>query len=146
MPSTAEIDRHVASGAETFTFTRAEWEAFYAHQQTYSATKLELMKPQADVERVKRIARPLLRAIARVRRNMAKAFDRCPGRAERIPRGDVEEWERILRWALDIDWHDLPAPACRVQAVEVPAAAGGLRGLRPASLIRGRVVAGGGPR
>lgn len=109
MPSAAEIERHFASGAETFTFTRAEWEAFYAHARTYAATGRELRQAQAEVERMKRIARPLWRAIARVRRDMAKAFDRCPGRAERIPRGDVEEWARILRWAQDVDWHDLPA-------------------------------------
>lgn len=101
MPSAAEIERHFASGAETFTFTRAEWEAFYAHR--------ELQKAQAETERVKRIARPLRRAVAKVRRGMAQAFARCPGRSERIPRGDVEDWERILRYAQELDWRDLPA-------------------------------------
>ena len=47
--------------------------------------------------------------MAKVRRGMFRAFERCPGRAERIPRADLENWERILRWAQDIDWHDLRA-------------------------------------
>lgn len=109
MPSAAEIERHFASGAETFTFTRAEWEAFYAHQRSYGATGLELRRSQAEKERVKRIARPLWRAVAKVRRGIAQSFRRCPGRAERIPRGDVEEWARILRYAQELDWQDLPA-------------------------------------
>lgn len=66
-------------------------------------------KAQAETERVKRIARPLWRAVARVRRGISQAFDRCHGRAERVPRGDVEDWERILRYAQELDWHDLPA-------------------------------------
>lgn len=109
MPSAAEIERHFAYGAETITLTRAEWEAFYAQQQTFAATGLEVRKAQAEIERVKRVARPLWRAIVRVRRSMAKTFERCPGRAERIPRCDVEEWERLLRHAQDVDWQDLPA-------------------------------------
>lgn len=43
------------------TLTRAEWEAFYAHQQSFAATGLELRRSQAETERVKRIARPLWR-------------------------------------------------------------------------------------
>ena len=109
MPSAAEIERHFASGAETFTFTRAEWEAFYAQQQTYAATGIELRKAQTETERVKRIARPLWRAVTKVRRSMAGALERHPGRAERVPRGNVEEWERLLRYAQELDWKDLPA-------------------------------------
>lgn len=109
MPSAAEIERHFASGAESITLTRVEWEAFYAHQQTFAATGLELRKAQAEIERVKRVARPLWLAVVRVRRGMAQAFERCPRRAERIPRCDVEDWERVLRHAQDVDWQDLPA-------------------------------------
>ena len=109
MPSAAEIERHFASGAETFTFTRAEWEAFYAQQQTYAATGIELRKAQTETERVKRIARPLWRAVAKVRRSMAGALERRPARAEPVPRSSVEAWERMLRYAQELDWRDLPA-------------------------------------
>lgn len=102
MPSAAEIERHFASGAETFTFTRAEWEAFYAHQQTYSATKLELMKALDETARMRRIARPLWRAVSNVRRGIARALERHPGRKERVPRPDVQEWALILALAQDL--------------------------------------------
>lgn len=109
MPSAADIERHFATGAETITLNREEWRQFYECAQGYAATGRELRQAQAETERVKRIARPLWRAVARVRRCMARAFERCPGRAERIPRCEVEEWERILRHAQDVDWQDLPA-------------------------------------
>ena len=109
MPSAADIERHFATGAETITLTRAEWEAFYVQQREYSATGLELRKAQAETERVKRIARPLWSAVAKVRRSMAGALERHPGRAERVPRASVEAWERMLRYAQEVDWKDLPA-------------------------------------
>ena len=109
MPSAAEIERHFAAGAESITLTRAEWEAFYTHQREYAATGLELRKAQAETERLKRIARPLWRAVAKVRRGMAGALERRPGRAEAIPRSSVEAWERMLRYAQELDWKDLPA-------------------------------------
>lgn len=109
MPSAAEIERHFASGAETFTFTRAEWEAFYALQQQYSATGLQLGQAQAETERVKRIARPLWRAVARVRREMARALESRADVAARVTPRQVQEWERVLRYAQDVDWKDLPA-------------------------------------
>lgn len=109
MPSAADIERHFATGAETITLTREEWRQFYERAQGYAATGRELRQALAETERVKRIAVPLWRAVARVRRSMAKTFERCPGRAERIPRCDVEGWERILRHAQDVDWQDLPA-------------------------------------
>lgn len=108
MPSAAEIERHFATGADSITLTRAEWEAFYVQQREYSATGLELRKAQAETERVKRIAQPLWRAVAKVRRSMAGALERRPGRAE-VPRGSVEAWERMLRYAQELDWKDLPA-------------------------------------
>ena len=109
MPSAAEIERYFATGAETFTFTREEWESFYARQETYSATKLELMKAQDETARVKRVARPLWRAVSRVRRGIARALERHPGRNERLPRTDVQEWALILALAQQLDWKDLPA-------------------------------------
>lgn len=109
MPSAAEIECHFATGAESITLTRAEWEAFYAQQCEYAATGLELRKAQTETERLKRIARPLWRAVAKVRRGMAGALERRPGRAEAIPRSSVEAWERMLRYAQELDWKDLPA-------------------------------------
>ena len=109
MPSAAEIERHFAAGAESITLTRAEWEAFYTHQREYAATGLELRKAQAETERVKRIARPLWGAVAKVRGSMANALERRLGRSEAIPRGSVEAWERMLRYAQELDWKDLPA-------------------------------------
>ncbi len=109
MPTIAEIELHFAAGAESITLTRAESEAFYAQQRDYAARGLELRKAQAETERVKRIARPLWSAVVKVGRSMAGALERLPGRAERVPRGSVEAWERMLRYAQELDWKDLPA-------------------------------------
>lgn len=63
MPSTiADVDKHFATGAETVTLTRAEWEGIQEISKGYFANGIEAGQAKREMERVKRISRPMWRA------------------------------------------------------------------------------------
>jgi hypothetical protein len=109
MPSTiAEVDKLFAAGAETVTLTRAEWEAIQDILKGYSANHLDVSHARREMERVKRISKPVWRACkvvaAQMRQEMSYAY-----RSGQVPAGRLFDWEMRLRHSMDVSWSDLPA-------------------------------------
>ncbi len=102
MQSIRDIEAHFAGGADSVTLTRKEWEQIQAIDIGYFATGCQLRKAEGEIERVKRIARPLWRACTRVALQMR-------GCACMASQYQVRDWEIRLRLATEVDWHDLPA-------------------------------------
>ena len=106
MHTLAEIKAHFTTGAASVTLTKEEWEAICETLRSYAATGNERRRAMEETERVKRIARPLWRACKQVADRMRRALERGP----MAIRADlVADWERHLRNAQEVDWHDLPA-------------------------------------
>jgi hypothetical protein len=108
MPSTiAEVDKLFAEGVESVTLTRAEWEAIQAISKGYSANHLEVSRARREMERVKRISKPVWRACkvvaAQMRDEMSYAY-----RSGQVPAGRLFDWEMRLRHSMDVSWSDLP--------------------------------------
>jgi hypothetical protein len=108
MPSTiAEVDKLFADGAETVTFTRAEWEAMQEVSNGYQANRAEVHQAQREAERVKRISKPVWRACkvvaAQMRNEMSYAYI-----SKQVPAGRIFDWEMRLRHSMDVSWSDLP--------------------------------------
>jgi hypothetical protein len=101
MQSIREIEAHFAGGAESVTLTRKEWEGIQEIDIGYFATGCQLGAAEREIERVKRIARPLWRACKRVALQMR-------GCACMASQYQVRDWELRLRLATEVDWHDLP--------------------------------------
>jgi len=102
-----EIAGRFAS-ADRAELTRSEWEWLSQAFQDNIRLGSECSRLRAELERVRRIGRPLWRAAARVRQRMRGALERAPGAFERVPRCDVVEWERQLRHAMTLDTKDAP--------------------------------------
>jgi hypothetical protein len=110
MPSTiAEVDKLFAAGAESVTLTRTEWEAIQAISEEYAANGLEVSRAKREMERVKRISRPVWRACKIVAAQMRRSME---GRHLAYPpvvaMMRVRDWEMRLRHSMDVSWADLP--------------------------------------
>lgn len=108
MPSTiAEVDKLFADGAETVTLTRAEWESMQTISKGYSANHLEVSRAQREVERIKRISKPVWRACkvvaAQMRDEMSYAYW-----SGQVPAARIFDWEMRLRHSMDASWSYLP--------------------------------------
>jgi hypothetical protein len=109
MPSTiAEVDKLFAAGADAVALTRAEWDSIQEISKGYSANHLEVSRAQREVERIKRISKPVWRACkvvaAQMRQEMSYAY-----RSGQVPAGRLFDWEMRLRHSMDVSWSDLPA-------------------------------------
>jgi hypothetical protein len=111
MPCTiAEIEKLFADGAESVTLTRAEWKAIREISKQYSANGLEVARAQREMERVKRISRPVWRACQIVASQMRRSMEgRHLANPPVIAVARVEDWEMRLRHSMDVSWSDLPA-------------------------------------
>jgi len=108
-PRTAPGVPPVAPSAfEVVTLTRAEWEAIHTICKGYSANHLEVSRARREMERVKRISKPVWRACkvvaAQMRNEMSYAY-----RSGQVPAGRIFDWEMRLRHSMDVSWSDLPA-------------------------------------
>jgi hypothetical protein len=108
MPSTiAEIDKLFAAGAEWVTMTRAEWEAIQEISKGYFANHVEVSQAKREMDRVKRISKPVWRACkvvaAQMRQEMSYAY-----RSGQVPAGRIFDWEMRIRHSMDVSWSDLP--------------------------------------
>jgi hypothetical protein len=102
MHTTGEVIAHFAGGAESVTLTKAEWSAIAEAVRRSSAIAIQKCAAERETARVKRIARPLWQACKRVAHQMRE----CACAATQY---QVRGWERQLRNATEVGWHDLPA-------------------------------------
>ena len=111
MPSTiSEVDKLFATGEESVTLTRAEWEAIQEVSKGYFANGREVGRAQRESERVKRISRPVWRACKIVAMRMRSAMvGRHMAKPPVIALVRVRNWEMRLRHSMDVSWQDLPA-------------------------------------
>jgi hypothetical protein len=111
MPSTiAEVDKLFAAGADSVTLTRAEWEGIQEVSKGYHANGTEVSNAKREMERVKRISRPVWRACKVVAAQMRTAMEgRHMAKAPVIALVRVRDWEMRLRHSMDVAWADLPA-------------------------------------
>ena len=111
VPSTiAEVDKLFAAGAESVTLTCAEWSSIQEIAKTYAANGLEVSRAQREVERVKRISRPVWRACKSVAAQMRRAMEgRHLAKPPVVALSRVQDWEMRLRHSMDVSWSDLPA-------------------------------------
>jgi hypothetical protein len=76
MPSTiAEVDKLFAAGAESVTLARAEWEAIQILSKAYIANGVDVANTRREIERVKRISRPVWRASRIVSAQVQRAME-----------------------------------------------------------------------
>jgi hypothetical protein len=110
MPSTiAEVDKLFAAGADSVTLTRAEWEAICAISDQYSANGLEVSRAKREMERVKRVSRPVWRACKIVAAQMRRSMEgRHLANPPVVAITRVRDWEMWLRHSMDVSWEDLP--------------------------------------
>ena len=92
MPSTiAEVDKHFVAGGGAVTLTRAEWEGIQEISKGYFANGIEIRQAKREMERVKRISRPVWRACKIVSSQMRRATESS---ARAHPRGEAQgPWE-----------------------------------------------------
>ena len=111
MPSTiAEVDKLFAEGAEAVTLTRAQWEAIQEVSKGYFANGLEVGQAKREMERVKRISRPVWVACKIVASQMRRAMEGSYAKPSVIvARSRLQDWEMRLRHSMDVSWSDLPA-------------------------------------
>lgn len=110
MPSTiAEVGKLFAAGAESVTLTHAEWDAIQEISKGYFANGLEASNAKDEMERVKRIARPLWRACKTVSRHMQSAMSGKQDKVVMVSYSRMQDWEMRLRHSMDVSWSDLPA-------------------------------------
>jgi hypothetical protein len=73
----------------------------------YQASRTEVHQAQREMERVKRISKPVWRACkvvaAQMRNEMSYAY-----RSGHVPAGRIFDWEMRLRHSMDVGWSDLP--------------------------------------
>jgi hypothetical protein len=108
MPSTiAEVDKLFAAGAESVTLTRAEWESMQEISKGYFANRVEVSQAKRELDRVKRISKPVWRACkvvaVQMRHEMSYAY-----RSGQVPAGRIFDWEMRLRHSMDVSRQDLP--------------------------------------
>lgn len=108
MPYTiAEVDKLFAAGAETVALTRAEWGAIQEVQKSYRANGTDVSNAKREVERIRRVSKPVCRACkvvaAQMRNEMSYAY-----RSGQVPAGRIFDWEMRLRHSMDVSWSDLP--------------------------------------
>jgi hypothetical protein len=108
MPSTiAEVDKLFAAGAESVTLTRAETESIQEVSKGYFANRVEVSQAKREMDRVKRISKPVWRACkavaAQMRKEMSDAY-----RSGQVPAARIFDWEMRLRHSMDVSWSDLP--------------------------------------
>ena len=110
MPSTiAEVDKLFAAGAESVTLTRAEWDGMQEVSKGYFANALQVSNAKRQMERVKRISRPVWRACKVVAMQMRSAMEgRHTAKPPVIALVRVRDWEMRLRHSMDVSWQDLP--------------------------------------
>lgn len=96
-----EVENHFATGADTVTLSKSEWDDIMEICRTYFATGTQLRKAEREIERVRRIAKPLWWAC----KIASKQMRNCACSATRY---QVMDWEIRLRLATRVDWHDLP--------------------------------------
>jgi len=110
MPSTiAEVHKLFAADAESVTLTRAEWEAIQDVSKGYFANGIEVSRAQREMERVKRISRPVWRACKAVAAQMRSGMEgRHMAKPPVIALVRVRDWEMRLRHSMDVSWQGLP--------------------------------------
>ena len=101
MHTIKEVEAHFATGVESITLTHAEWNSIQEIQRQYSTNQNQVRKAEREVERVKRIARPMWRAC----KSVARGIRNCAGSPSLW---HLREWEMTLRHATTVDWRDLP--------------------------------------
>jgi hypothetical protein len=109
MPFTiAEVEKLFMAGAEDVTLTHAEWEAIQEVTKGYCANGLEVFRARREMERVKRISRPVWRACQIVASQMRRSMEgRHVANLPVIAMARVEDWEMRLRHSMDVSWADL---------------------------------------
>ena len=109
-PTIAEVDKLFAAGAESVTLTRDDWNAIQEVSKGYFANGLEVSTAKREMERVKRISRPVWRACKIVAAQMRSAMEgRHMAEPPVIALTRVRDWEIRLRHSMDVSWQDLPA-------------------------------------
>jgi hypothetical protein len=111
MPSTiAEVNKLFAAGAELVMLSRDDWNAIQEVSKGYFANGLEVGRAQREIERIKRISRPVWRACKAVAMQMRSAIEgRHIAKPPVVALTRVRNWEMRLRHSMDVSWQDLPA-------------------------------------
>jgi hypothetical protein len=105
----AEVDKLFAAGADSVTLTRAEWEAICEISDQDSANGLEVSRAKREMERVKRISKPVWWACKIVAAQMRRSMEgRHLANPPVVAMTSVRDWEMRLRHSMDVSWEDLP--------------------------------------
>ena len=96
-----QIEDHFATGAESVTLTRYEWETIQETARGYMANLMQVRNAEKEVARLRKISLPMWYACRRVAREIREC-EKAPTTHQLI------SWEIDLRLSTEIDWRDLP--------------------------------------